>query len=89
MDNVQPRSYQLEMFDLSMKENIIAVVRSMPDYVYPVPEFKAEMIRCPREAEKLTCMPYIIICPMALEMTLQLELVCESWRNWNAVRNIR
>ena len=27
MNRVQPRDYQLEMFDMSMKMNIIAVVR--------------------------------------------------------------
>lgn len=89
MNNVQPRNYQLEMFDLSMKTNIIAVVRSMPQYVDTVSESKAEMVRCPREAGKLTCMSYIIICPMARGMTFQIELVCELWRNWNAVRNTR
>ncbi|CAI7595843.1 unnamed protein product [Penicillium crustosum] len=26
MDNLQPRSYQLEMFEMSMEENIVAVM---------------------------------------------------------------
>ncbi|KAJ6003764.1 hypothetical protein N7522_006456 [Penicillium canescens] len=29
MSNVQPRAYQLEMFDMSMKNNIIAVRKNL------------------------------------------------------------
>jgi hypothetical protein len=33
MSKVQPRAYQLEVFEMSMKNNIIAVVRYKPQQV--------------------------------------------------------
>ncbi|KAJ5429283.1 ATP-dependent helicase dcl2 [Penicillium cf. griseofulvum] len=63
MDNLQPRSYQLEMFEMSMKENIIAVMPTGSGKTYIASmRIMAELERCQDNQMVWFLVPTKVLC---------------------------